>query len=55
LPNQATVLSKLAKTLPETLANHVETVAELLSITEEPVRLDSQAKYATVARGEADI
>jgi len=32
-----------------------ETVAELLSITQEPVRLDSQAKYATVARGEADI
>jgi 3'(2'), 5'-bisphosphate nucleotidase len=32
-----------------------ETVAKLLNITEEPVRLDSQAKYATVARGEADI
>lgn len=30
-------------------------VAELLGITAEPVRLDSQAKYAVVARGEADI
>jgi len=32
-----------------------QTVADLLNITAEPVRLDSQAKYATVARGEADI
>lgn len=30
-------------------------VAELLGITKEPVRLDSQAKYAIVARGEADV
>ncbi|GIV60353.1 MAG: 3'(2'),5'-bisphosphate nucleotidase [Rhodothermaceae bacterium] len=30
-------------------------VAEVLGITAEPVRLDSQAKYAVVARGEADI
>lgn len=30
-------------------------VAELLHITAEPRRLDSQAKYAIVARGEADI
>ncbi|MBI1371192.1 MAG: 3'(2'),5'-bisphosphate nucleotidase [Phycisphaera sp.] len=30
-------------------------VAELLSITAEPVRMDSQAKYAAVARGQADI
>lgn len=30
-------------------------VAEKLGIAESPVRLDSQAKYATVARGEADI
>ncbi len=30
-------------------------VAEHLGITAEPVRLDSQAKYAVVARGEADI
>ena len=30
-------------------------VAELLDITNPPVRLDSQAKYAVVARGEADI
>lgn len=30
-------------------------VAQLLNITAEPVRMDSQAKYATVARGEADI
>ena len=29
--------------------------AELLGITKPPVRLDSQAKYAVVARGEADI
>lgn len=29
--------------------------AEALGITTEPVRLDSQAKYAVVARGEADI
>lgn len=32
-----------------------ETIAEQLNITNPPVRLDSQAKYATVARGEADI
>ena len=31
------------------------TVAELLGITADPVRLDSQAKYAVVARGEADV
>lgn len=30
-------------------------IAESLGITKEPVRLDSQAKYAVVARGEADI
>ncbi len=30
-------------------------VAERLGITAEPVRLDSQAKYAVVARGEAEI
>ncbi len=30
-------------------------VSNVLGITSEPVRLDSQAKYATVARGEADI
>lgn len=30
-------------------------VAELLGITADPVRLDSQAKYAVVGRGEADI
>ena len=29
--------------------------AEMLGITKPPVRLDSQAKYAVVARGEADI
>ncbi|MHB1157814.1 MAG: 3'(2'),5'-bisphosphate nucleotidase [Phycisphaerales bacterium] len=30
-------------------------LAELLSITQPPVRMDSQVKYAVVARGEADI
>jgi HAL2 family 3'(2'),5'-bisphosphate nucleotidase len=30
-------------------------IAELLGITAEPVRMDSQAKYAAVARGEASI
>ncbi len=30
-------------------------IAKLLGITTQPVRLDSQAKYATVARGEASI
>lgn len=30
-------------------------IAERLAITAAPVRMDSQAKYATVARGEADI
>src|SRR5690606_2261562 len=30
-------------------------VANLLGITAEPVRMDSQAKYAAVARGEASI
>jgi 3'(2'), 5'-bisphosphate nucleotidase len=30
-------------------------VAEALGMTQEPLRLDSQAKYAVVARGEADI
>ncbi len=32
-----------------------ESVASQLNITAPPVRLDSQAKYAVVARGEADI
>jgi 3'(2'), 5'-bisphosphate nucleotidase len=32
-----------------------ERIAELLGMTGDPVRLDSQAKYAVVARGEADI
>lgn len=30
-------------------------LAELLNITQPPVRMDSQVKYAVVARGEADI
>ncbi len=30
-------------------------IAAILGITEPPLRLDSQAKYATVARGEAEI
>ena len=30
-------------------------MAARLGITEPPVRLDSQAKYATVASGEADV
>jgi 3'(2'), 5'-bisphosphate nucleotidase len=32
-----------------------ERIIQLLGMTGEPVRLDSQAKYAVVARGEADI
>lgn len=32
-----------------------EKVAEVLEISQEPVRLDSQAKYAAVARGDAEI
>jgi len=31
------------------------TIVKLLGITAEPVRMDSQAKYATVARGDAQI
>lgn len=34
---------------------HSAQVAERLQISAEPVRLDSQAKYCVVARGEADI
>ena len=34
---------------------HSAQVAELLKMQEEPVRLDSQAKYCVFARGEADI
>lgn len=34
---------------------HSQAIAERLGITAAPVRLDSQAKYAVVARGEADI
>ncbi len=34
---------------------HSAQVAELLGITHQPARLDSQAKYCVVARGEADI
>lgn len=30
-------------------------IAELLNITSPPVRMDSQAKYASVARGDGDI
>jgi len=32
-----------------------EAIAKQLNITQPPIRRDSQAKYATVARGEADI
>ncbi len=35
--------------------DHSARVAELLGITAEPARLDSQAKYGVVAAGEADI
>ncbi len=35
--------------------SHSAHVAQLLGITSEPVRLDSQAKYATIASGVADI
>jgi len=34
---------------------HSEQIAQRLGITAAPIRLDSQAKYAVVARGEADI
>ncbi|QDT38790.1 3'(2'),5'-bisphosphate nucleotidase [Stratiformator vulcanicus] len=34
---------------------HSAQIAEELGISSDPVRLDSQAKYATVARGEADL
>ncbi len=34
---------------------HSAKAAEILGITQEPARLDSQAKYCVVARGEADI
>ncbi len=34
---------------------HSAQVAKILGIAEEPVRLDSQAKYCVVARGEAEI
>lgn len=34
---------------------HSAKAAQILGITQEPVRLDSQAKYCVVARGEADI
>ena len=35
--------------------NHAARVAAQLGITAQPIRLDSQAKYAIVARGEAEI
>jgi 3'(2'), 5'-bisphosphate nucleotidase len=35
--------------------DHSAQVAQLLGITSQPARLDSQAKYGVVARGEADI
>jgi len=34
---------------------HSQQIAERLGMTGDPVRLDSQAKYAVVARGEADM
>ncbi len=34
---------------------HSAQIASLLGISREPVRLDSQAKYAVVGRGEADV
>jgi 3'(2'), 5'-bisphosphate nucleotidase len=30
-------------------------IAQLLGITREPVRMDSQAKYCSISRGDADI
>lgn len=35
--------------------DHAAQIAELLGVGRPPLRLDSQAKYAVVARGEADI
>jgi 3'(2'), 5'-bisphosphate nucleotidase len=32
-----------------------EEIAKLLGITREPVRMDSQAKYCSISRGDADI
>jgi 3'(2'), 5'-bisphosphate nucleotidase len=64
-PPQAVRTSATAKPEMARLCESVESghsahgasarIAERLGIQNEPVRLDSQAKYAVVARGEADI
>ena len=49
--------SRLCESVESGHSSHSDSakVAELLGISKEPARLDSQAKYAVVARGEADI
>ena len=56
----ATTLSSQARFVESVESGHTShndsaNVGDKLEITAEPVRLDSQAKYAVVARGEADI
>ena len=49
--------ARLCESVESGHSSHSESaaIAQRLNITHPPVRLDSQAKYATVARGEADI
>lgn len=62
---QAVRVSSTARTSAARMCESVESghsshsdsqqISQMLGMTGEPVRLDSQAKYAVVARGEADI
>ncbi len=51
------MLARFCESVESGHSSHSESslIAERLGITAEPARMDSQAKYAVVARGEADI
>jgi len=55
--NQNSQKARFCESVESGHSSHLdsEKVADFLGISEEPVRLDSQAKYAVVARGEAEI
>jgi 3'(2'), 5'-bisphosphate nucleotidase len=55
--NRATTAARFCESVESGHSSHGDAaeLAKRLGITATPVRMDSQAKYAVVARGEADI
>ena len=56
-PNQDPGQARFVESVEKGHSSHSRSsrIAQAAGITQEPVRLDSQAKYAVVARGEADV